>query len=158
MSADGTQTLTYPFPEPPGESEATEVAPGILWLRLPLPMALNHVNIYALDEGDGWTIIDAGIASRTSREIWEELACGVDEIALTARLESETPAENVMLVGHEPDLGELLAYFLTGRTSGFHTRVRKGSVSCMLAGGLPPSSVATLEWMMTAKQLGRIAD
>jgi len=92
------------------------------------------------------------------REVWEELACGVDEIGLTARLDDAAPSQNVMLVGHEPDLGEILAYWLTGRAMGFSTRVRKGSVICLLAAALPPGGRATLEWMMTARQLGLIAD
>ena len=49
---DGTQTLEYPWPEPPEFGRAIEIAQGILWIRLPLPMALDHVNIYALDDGD----------------------------------------------------------------------------------------------------------
>ena len=53
-------------PRPP-RATATEVAPGILWLRLPLPMALDHVNVYALDDGDGWTIVDTGLATRRSQ-------------------------------------------------------------------------------------------
>lgn len=92
-----------------------------------------------------------------TRVVWEELACGVDEIALTARLEHDAPTGNVMLVGHEPDLGELLAYFLTGSTSGFYTRVKKGSVACVNAASLPPGGEGILEWMMTAKQLGHAA-
>ena len=45
----GTQPLEYPWPEPPEFGRAIEIAQGILWIRLPLPMALDHVNIYALD-------------------------------------------------------------------------------------------------------------
>ncbi|MFD0859864.1 MBL fold metallo-hydrolase [Roseovarius aquimarinus] len=68
--------IRYPWPEPPAEGEATEVAPGILWMRLPLPMALDHVNIYALEEPDGWTIVDTGIRSRRSIALWERLLEG----------------------------------------------------------------------------------
>ena len=59
--------IRYPFDTPPAEGTAQEVAPGILWLRLPLPMALDHVNVYALDEGDGWTVIDTGLDTRRAR-------------------------------------------------------------------------------------------
>ena len=41
--------------------------PGILWARLPLPMALDHVNVYALDEGDSWTVIDTGLDWKKGR-------------------------------------------------------------------------------------------
>ncbi|AUH35219.1 MBL fold metallo-hydrolase [Paracoccus tegillarcae] len=52
------------------------MAEGVLWMRLPLPMALDHVNVYALDEGDGWTIVDTGFDSRRSRAIWQGLIDG----------------------------------------------------------------------------------
>ena len=42
--------IRTPFDTPPAEGEATEIAPGVLWMRLPLPMALDHVNVYALDD------------------------------------------------------------------------------------------------------------
>jgi glyoxylase-like metal-dependent hydrolase (beta-lactamase superfamily II) len=55
----------------PEIGELTEVAPGILWLRLPLPYALDHINIYFIDDGPGWSVIDTGINSSNTREIWE---------------------------------------------------------------------------------------
>ena len=39
----------FPWREPPAPGAATEIAPGILWPRLPLPVKLDHVNVYALD-------------------------------------------------------------------------------------------------------------
>ena len=45
--------IRYPWDTAPDHGVATEIAEGVLWLRLPLPMALDHVNIYALDDGDG---------------------------------------------------------------------------------------------------------
>lgn len=57
-------------------AQPVEVAPGLLWLRLPLPFALDHVNVWLIDEGDGWTVIDAGIADDRTRAIWETLLAG----------------------------------------------------------------------------------
>ena len=57
--------ITHPFENPPAEGEATEIAPGVLWMRLPLPMALDHVNAYALWDDIGWTIVDSGFYSKT---------------------------------------------------------------------------------------------
>ena len=48
-----------------------EVAPAIYQVRLPLPFALNHVNCYLLDDGDGWTILDAGLNRLELVEVWE---------------------------------------------------------------------------------------
>ena len=87
--------LSYPWPAPPGPGEHIEVAEGVLWIRLPLPMALDHVNVYALDDGaDGWTIVDTGMHSRKSVAIWEALLAGV----LGGR-----PVHRVVVTHHHPD-------------------------------------------------------
>ena len=65
--------LFYPFPTAPAPGETAEIAPGILWLRLPLPFRLNHVNVYLLEEDDGWTIIDAGVDDARTRALWEQV-------------------------------------------------------------------------------------
>jgi len=68
--------LIYPHPAPPALGEAIEVAPGILWARLPLPFRLDHINLYFLDDGDGWAVLDAGIASPAARDAWDALRAG----------------------------------------------------------------------------------
>jgi glyoxylase-like metal-dependent hydrolase (beta-lactamase superfamily II) len=65
---------------PPAPGKAFQVAPGILWLRLPLPMALDHVNAYALDDrlhgGDGWTVVDPGMHTPATLAAWETALAG----------------------------------------------------------------------------------
>jgi glyoxylase-like metal-dependent hydrolase (beta-lactamase superfamily II) len=68
--------LSFPFETPPGPGEVIQVAPGILWARLPLPFSLDHVNIFLLEDGDGWALIDTGIKSRTAQRAWETLLEG----------------------------------------------------------------------------------
>ncbi|MDI6027513.1 hypothetical protein QBK99_15045 [Corticibacterium sp. UT-5YL-CI-8] len=46
--------LRFPFAAPPATGECMEVAPGILWTRIPLPFRLDHVNIYLIEDDDGW--------------------------------------------------------------------------------------------------------
>jgi glyoxylase-like metal-dependent hydrolase (beta-lactamase superfamily II) len=74
MKQDIDYLLADRIPEP---GEAIELAPGILWLRMPMPMALNHINIYLLDDGDGWTVIDCGLADQTIMAIWERVGSDV---------------------------------------------------------------------------------
>jgi glyoxylase-like metal-dependent hydrolase (beta-lactamase superfamily II) len=50
-----------------------EVAPGIRWLRMPLPMALDHINLYLLEDDDGWWIIDTGIGFGPTQELWQQI-------------------------------------------------------------------------------------
>jgi glyoxylase-like metal-dependent hydrolase (beta-lactamase superfamily II) len=68
--------LTYPFEEVPGAGEAIEVAEGVLWLRMPLPFALDHINLWALKDGDGWTLVDTGVRSKATMEAWEQVFSG----------------------------------------------------------------------------------
>jgi glyoxylase-like metal-dependent hydrolase (beta-lactamase superfamily II) len=97
-----TEGIRHPFEAAPPEGGVAEVSPGILWLRLPLPMALDHVNIYALDDGDGWTIVDAGLSSRRTKAIWEGLLAG----PLAGK-----PVSRVILTHHHPDHVGLVGWF-----------------------------------------------
>jgi glyoxylase-like metal-dependent hydrolase (beta-lactamase superfamily II) len=68
--------LQYPWSEAPRAGEAREVAPGIFWARLPLPFRLNHVNVWLVEEDDGWTVIDTGCATPQILSAWESLFAG----------------------------------------------------------------------------------
>ncbi|WP_372603458.1 MBL fold metallo-hydrolase [Actibacterium sp.] len=94
MNKMTTLPIKYPWHDAPEDGAAVEVAEGVLWMRLPLPMALNHVNIFALDDGDGWTVIDTGMNSRKSRDIWLGLMAG----PLAGK-----PIHRVVVTHHHPD-------------------------------------------------------
>ena len=65
--------LDYLFEDAPEPGSATEISPGLFWLRFALPMSgLNHINLWALKDKDGWVVVDTGIADQTSRDIWEQ--------------------------------------------------------------------------------------
>ncbi len=72
---DTTVTADAPLVEiadaPPAPGEAREIAPGVLWLRMPLPFALNHVNLWLVEERDGFVLIDCGYGDATTRAIWQ---------------------------------------------------------------------------------------
>ena len=68
--------LSYPFGPPPGPGEAVEVAPDILWMRLAMPIALNHINVYALRDGEDWALVDTGLDLSGTRDEWERLLAG----------------------------------------------------------------------------------
>lgn len=63
--------LAYPFPAVPEPARATEIVPGIRWLRMPLPFQLDHINLWLLADGDGWTLVDTGLASEATRDLWQ---------------------------------------------------------------------------------------
>ncbi|MCF6232904.1 MAG: MBL fold metallo-hydrolase [Rhodobacteraceae bacterium] len=97
-------TLRYPWETPPAQGEAIKVATGVFWMRLPLPMKLDHVNVYALDDGDSWTIIDTGFDSKTTRRIWGDLLAGP--------LQGK-PVKRVIVTHHHPDHVGLAGWFQT---------------------------------------------
>ena len=68
--------LTYPMPDAPALGEAVEVARGVLWLRFSLPFQLNHVNVYVLRDGDGWTVVDTGLRTPDTVAAWEAVLAG----------------------------------------------------------------------------------
>src|SRR6267378_2752830 len=71
--------LEHPWSEPPATAQTIEVAPGVRWLRMPLPFQLDHINLWLLADGDGWTVVDTGLALPPTRERWEQLfASGLD--------------------------------------------------------------------------------
>jgi len=61
------------IPEP---GELKEVAPGIHWLRMPLPFKLDHINLWILEDGDGITLVDTGINRDEVRDAWNILFDG----------------------------------------------------------------------------------
>lgn len=70
-------SVTYAFNDPPEAGTGLEVAPGIFWLRMPLPFALDHINLWLLEDGDGFTIVDTGIARDEVKTVWRTLFSGL---------------------------------------------------------------------------------
>ncbi|MEM9317847.1 MAG: MBL fold metallo-hydrolase [Pseudomonadota bacterium] len=94
--------MSHPFSEPPAPGTAIEVAPGILWMRIALPMVLDHVNVYALDEGDSWTLVDTGVHTSKNRTAWQVLQ--VQPLA-------GKPIRRVIITHHHPDHIGMAGFF-----------------------------------------------
>ena len=88
--------LHYPhgrWVPPPGT--LFEVAPGVHWLRMPLPMAgLDHINLWLLEDGDGWVIVDTGLNTEITRAHWQALFDG----PMAGR-----PVRRVIVTHYHPD-------------------------------------------------------
>ena len=65
--------LDFPFAPPAADGSVIEVAPGLLWARMPMPMALDHINVYLLRSASGWTVIDTGLNTDLARSCWERI-------------------------------------------------------------------------------------
>jgi len=73
ISTTPTGELTYPFAAVPAPGEMLDVAPGVKWQRMPLPFSLNHINLWALEDGDGWTLVDTGMKTPQTAATWETI-------------------------------------------------------------------------------------
>jgi glyoxylase-like metal-dependent hydrolase (beta-lactamase superfamily II) len=72
MTAPMPAVLDYPYQAPPAPGTTIEVAPGIHWLRMPLPFALDHINLWLLADDDGFTLVDCGYGDAATRALWEQ--------------------------------------------------------------------------------------
>jgi len=71
----GEEALRFPMAVPEA-GEPALVAEGIFWLRLKLPFALDHVNLWIVDDGDGWTLVDTGLGDAPTKAVWQRLTTG----------------------------------------------------------------------------------
>ena len=105
--------LHYPLGDLlPQPGEALDLAPGVRWVRMGLPFALDHINLWLLrdriDGREGWTVVDCGITSDETRANWETV--------FAERLDG-LPVLRLIATHFHPDhLG--LAHWLSARWSG----------------------------------------
>ena len=74
-SATSSSVISYPHEIPPAPGEAICVVKGVFWIRMPLPFALDHINLWLLEDTQdgvpGWTLVDTGFASDETRALWD---------------------------------------------------------------------------------------
>jgi glyoxylase-like metal-dependent hydrolase (beta-lactamase superfamily II) len=86
--------LAFPHRDAPAPGTVQRVAPGVLWLRMPLPFALDHINLWLLEDGEGWTLVDTGLGDEATRALWARLFADV----IGAR-----PVRRVLVTHYHPD-------------------------------------------------------
>ena len=95
------KSLAFPYLAAPKPLELVEAAPGVFWLRLPLPFRLNHVNVYLIEDRDGYVLFDTGIDTPETRELWTALFAGpLKGKRLTAVLASHCHPDHIGLGGY----------------------------------------------------------
>lgn len=67
------ELLHFPVATAPAPGNVIPIAPGVLWLRMPLPFALDHINLWLLDDGPGWTVVDCGFAGDQTTTLWQRI-------------------------------------------------------------------------------------
>lgn len=72
-----TDSIHYPGLAVPAPGEAVPVQDGVWWLRMPLPISLDHINLWLIEEPGGYALVDTGMATAETRALWEHLASTV---------------------------------------------------------------------------------
>jgi glyoxylase-like metal-dependent hydrolase (beta-lactamase superfamily II) len=86
--------ISHPWSEPPPPGGVLAVAPGVKWLRMPLPFKLDHINLWLLEDAAGVTVVDTGIGLPDVRALWERVL----EVGLGGR-----PVRRVVVTHFHPD-------------------------------------------------------
>jgi glyoxylase-like metal-dependent hydrolase (beta-lactamase superfamily II) len=89
--------LDYAFRDAPAAGDTLQVASGVYWLRMPLPFALSHINLWLLQDHNSWTIVDTGVATDESRNVWQQTFVG--------RMEGRDPARVIVTHLHPDHAG-----------------------------------------------------
>ena len=77
-----------------------EAAPGIYWVRMPLPFQLDHINLWLLEEDDGWTVVDTGVSSDEVMDLWRQVfATGLKGKPITRLVVTHLHPDHVGLAG-----------------------------------------------------------
>lgn len=101
--------MYYPDIELPKPGSWTEVAKGVLWLRMPLPFELDHINLYLVEDDDGWIVIDTGIGTDVTKALWSEIFDALDK-PISGVLVTHLHPDHVGLAGWIADQFEVPLY------------------------------------------------
>lgn len=94
--------LEFPLAAP-SNGELVEVAPGIRWMRMPMPFRLDHINVYLVRAGHGWLIVDTGLNNKATQSLWRKAL---------AQLPADEPIVGVLCTHSHTDHAGLLGWLV----------------------------------------------
>jgi glyoxylase-like metal-dependent hydrolase (beta-lactamase superfamily II) len=104
LPSSGPDAIHYPDFPIPAPGQVMRLQEGIWWLRMPLPISLDHINLWLLEEPGGFALVDTGMATSAARAIWEQLC---------TTLLAERPLTRIVLTHLHPDHAGLAAWLQT---------------------------------------------
>jgi glyoxylase-like metal-dependent hydrolase (beta-lactamase superfamily II) len=125
--------LAYPFGDTiPAPGAVHDIAPGLRWLRMPLPFALDHINLWLLDDESagkqGYALVDCGASTDATRAAWEELIAGTMD---------NKPLHRVFATHCHPDHVGLSGWLCERFQAPFWTSAAEFGFARMMAAALP---------------------
>ncbi len=133
-----------------GRERMRDVARGLRKLGVELDLILTSPLVRAAETAE----VLASVFGMNKRDVEQtaNLAPGASPGELLAQIKGRTGVESVALVGHQPDLGELIRKVARG-DGGFSMELKKGSVCCVSITQTVPELQGALSWLMTPRQL-----
>lgn len=71
--ASAPRRLRYVDVPAPLPGQSVPIAPGVRWARIPMPLELDHINVWLIETGDGCVVVDTGMAASIGKDAWENL-------------------------------------------------------------------------------------
>ena len=106
------------------------------------------------------SIVSQAIGRKNQVEEWTELSPEGSRIALYRKLSKVRAGSKVLCVGHEPYLTIAMGE-IAGRggdaSPGFRISFKKGGLAKLLVTGFNPRVAGELRWLLTPKQIRRMA-
>jgi len=139
---------------PKGERKVLRVADALLKLEISFDAILSSPLLRAKQTA---ALLSREMKSKQKVQLTEHLAPGGNVKKLVYLIHHlRVVPENVLLVGHEPDLGELTAALLAGSKQ-VAIAFKKAGVAKLAVESLRAGQCATLEWLLTPRQLEMMA-
>jgi glyoxylase-like metal-dependent hydrolase (beta-lactamase superfamily II) len=135
--------ISYPFDQLPELGVTLPVAAGVHWLRMPLPFALDHINLWLLEDEGGWTAVDTGIALDSVKDAWKSALAGRQ---LTRQI----------VTHFHPDHLGLAAWLETGTGAPLWMTQGEYLTAQVVAAGIAPFGIATMLDFFRRHGLGEV--
>jgi len=143
--SDADRALT-----PEGQEKMRRAAVGLTHLDVMPDVVLSSPLRRAQETA---AVVVSELRLESSVEIYPSLAPGHDPEEVCKGLRTYRSARELMLVGHEPNMGLLASHLLTGSPTLVALPFKKGAVAAIAVEAIPPRAAGMLLWFMTPKQL-----
>jgi phosphohistidine phosphatase len=147
--SDADRALT-----PEGQRKMQRIAAGLAHLGVAPDVVLSSPLRRAQETA---AVVASVLLSESSVEIYPPLAPGHAADEVLKGLRPYRSMRDLMLVGHEPDMGLLASHLLTGSATLVPLPFKKGAVAAVQVDTIPPRAAGELLWFMTPKQLRAIS-
>ena len=138
---------------PEGELKLRRAGQGLKLLQVSFDLIASSTLIRARETAE---IIAEVLKHKPPIDIWEELEPEGTAESVCSRLHAHFEKRSLLLVGHQPSIGILASFLLTGN-SNRSLPFKKGSIYSLELTELPPLSVCNLNWVLSSRMLRQIA-